>query len=211
MDRGPLAVSANRSARPWQAPLVDVPKINPVSRHNPSRLDEDEALSPALSFDDFYRAHFRRVLALAYALTGSRWAAEDLAQEAFLAAHRKWDRVRQYDRGDLWIRRVATNLAVSRVRRRIAEAKSLLKLATSRPASVAPVNPADAEVWREVRALPVRQAQALVLRYVDDRSVRDIAEILGCAEGTVKAHLSRGRAALAARLGPALAAEEHET
>lgn len=194
--------------RSSQAGLMDVSKANPVSRHNPSLVGGDE---PALSFDDFYRAHFRHVLALAYALTGSRWAAEDLAQEAFVAAHRNWDRVRQYDRGDLWIRRVATNLAVSRVRRRMAEAKGLLKVATSRPPSVAPLDPDDGSVWREVRALPVRQAQALVLRYVEDRSVRDIAEILGCAEGTVKAHLSRGRAALAARLGLPLAAEEYET
>jgi RNA polymerase sigma-70 factor (ECF subfamily) len=52
-----------------------------------------------------------------------------------------------------------------------------------------------------VRALPPRQAQVVALHYVEDRSVADIAAVLGTAEGTIKAHLFKARAALAAALG----------
>jgi RNA polymerase sigma-70 factor (ECF subfamily) len=160
------------------------------------------------TFDEFYRTHFRSVVAICCALTGNRGGAEDLAQEAFLAAHRNWQRVSDYERADLWIRRVAANLAVSRVRRRIAEARALLRFASFRSAPSDDQPQDNDSLWRALRALPVRQAQALTLRYVDDRSLAEIAEILGCAEGTVKSHLARGRATLADRLGCTVSREE---
>lgn len=55
--------------------------------------------------------------------------------------------------------------------------------------------------WAEVRRLPRRQAQSIALFYVYDLGVAEIARTLGCSEGSVKVHLSRGRAALASRLG----------
>jgi len=58
----------------------------------------------------------------------------------------------------------------------------------------------SAEFWREVRRLPRRQAQAVALFYLEETSVAEIAEVLGCAESTVKVHLHRGRQALAKRL-----------
>ena len=58
----------------------------------------------------------------------------------------------------------------------------------------------DAEFWAAVRSLPRRQAQVIALRYLDDRSVAEIAEILGTATGTVKKHLHDGRRAVAHRL-----------
>ena len=62
--------------------------------------------------------------------------------------------------------------------------------------------PEDAEAfWRAVRRLPTRQAQAIALHYLEDRSVKDIAIILECAEATVKVHLHRGRQALAVAFG----------
>jgi RNA polymerase sigma-70 factor, ECF subfamily len=59
----------------------------------------------------------------------------------------------------------------------------------------------DADFWRAVRALPRRQAQAIALFYLEDLPVAAIAEVLDCAEGTVKALLHQGRRTLAARLG----------
>jgi len=76
----------------------------------------------------------------AYALTGSWEAAEDATQEAFLRAHRDWERVGRYDQPGAWVRRVAANLAVSALRRRLAEAKALLRLGgttAARPAAAA--------------------------------------------------------------------------
>jgi RNA polymerase sigma-70 factor (ECF subfamily) len=54
--------------------------------------------------------------------------------------------------------------------------------------------------WAEVRRLPRRQAQAVALHYIYDLSVVDVAEILGCSEGSVKVHLFRGRSTIAGRL-----------
>lgn len=152
-------------------------------------------------FDAFYGREFSSVVGLAYALSGSRWAAEELAQEAFLAAHRKWNEVGGYDQPGAWVRRVVSNLSTSLVRRRVAEARALVKLAARRPESLPPLDASDAEFWRAVRALPKRQSQVIALHYLEDLSVAEIAETLNVAQGTVKTHLHRGRVELARRLG----------
>jgi RNA polymerase sigma-70 factor (ECF subfamily) len=152
-------------------------------------------------FDAFYAQEYRGVVGLALALSGNRWAAEDLAQEAFLAAHRSWDRVGAYPRPDLWVRRVVANLAVSAFRRRMAEARALGRVAFGRTPPLPELSADDAEFWQAVRSLPRRQAQVVALHYFEDRPVADIADILDVAVGTVKKHLFDGRRALAERLG----------
>ena len=152
------------------------------------------------TFDVFYQQELRAVIGLAYALSGSRTAAEDLAQEAFLAAHKNWERIGSYDKPGAWVRRVVANKSVSRFRRKMREAKALAKLRM--PNAVMPAIPAEHDAfWAAVRNLPKRQAQAIALHYLEDRSVADIAEILDCAEGTVKVHLRNGRLSLAGTLG----------
>lgn len=154
-------------------------------------------------FERFYEREFRSVVGLAYALSGSRAASEDLAQEAFITAHRNWDRIGAYDKPEAWVRRVVSNLAVSRFRRMKSEAKALTRLAGHRSeVTVLPALPAEAEeFWDEVRRLPRRQSQAIALHYLEDRSIGDIAEILECSPNTVKVHLHKGRNRLADRLG----------
>jgi RNA polymerase sigma-70 factor (ECF subfamily) len=157
-------------------------------------------------FETFYERELRSVVGLAYALSGSRTAAEDLAQDAFLAAHKKWDQVSRYEKPEAWVRRVVANMSVSMFRRKVREAKALARIGRVDTA-VLPQLPAESEhFWQEVRALPNRQAQAIALHYLEDLSVADIAEILECSPNTVKVHLHKGRAKLAARLG--LDAEE---
>lgn len=154
-------------------------------------------------FEPFYEREFRSVVGLAYALSGSRSAAEDLAQEAFIAAHRNWEKVGSYDKPEAWVRRVVSNLSVSRFRRGITEAKALAKLGGLRAENVSlPDLPAEAEeFWSHVRKLPKRQAQTLALHYLEDRPVAEIADILECSSSTVKVHLHKGRQSLASRLG----------
>ena len=67
----------------------------------------DEPVRIPRHFDTFYAEHYPPVVALVYALNGSRWAAEDLAQEAFLRAHRNWEEIGRYDSPAGWIRTVA--------------------------------------------------------------------------------------------------------
>lgn len=151
------------------------------------------------SFDDFYRQEYRQVLGLAYVLTGNTSVAEDTTQDAFTAAYRQWAAIGGYDSPAAWVRRVTCNRAASVVRRRMREAKAMVRLASRTPTQVE-LDEGDAEFWRSVRALPPRQAQAVALFYLEDYSVRDIAAVLDCSEGTVKTHLSRARTAVARQL-----------
>lgn len=151
-------------------------------------------------FGSFFAAEYSRLVALAYALTGSRATAEDVAQDAMVSAYQNWSRISRMDHPAAYVRRACANLAVSSVRRRIAEGKALLRLA-SRPEPVGLLEPVDEEFWAAVRRLPTRQAQVVALHYGSDLAVADVARAMGVTEGSVKQHLSRARAALAKELG----------
>ncbi|MET0741156.1 MAG: SigE family RNA polymerase sigma factor [Candidatus Nanopelagicales bacterium] len=152
------------------------------------------------TFDAFFGREYASLVALAHALTGSRSHAEDVAQEAMLAAYRRWDEVSRLDMPGAWVRRVCANIATSFVRRRVVEARAALRF-RSRETDVIAIGGDDEAFWVEVRRLPRRQAQCVALRYVYGCSVAEIATVLGCAEGTVKSHLARGKVTLAERLG----------
>ena len=158
------------------------------------------AVGSSETFEEFYAREFPAVVGLAFALSGSRTGSEDLAQEAFLAAHRDWDRIGGFERPDLWVRRVVANKSMSMFRRRYAEARALARLAGRAATAMPELSADDAEFWAAVRSLPRRQAQVVALRYFEDRPVAEIAEILGTATGTVKKHLHDGRRALVRRL-----------
>lgn len=151
-------------------------------------------------FETFYREHFRPVVALVYSLSGSRWAAEDIAQDVFLQAHRDWDRIGRFDSPAGWVRTVAVNAARSRFRRLGAETRALRRWFGMQPTAFPEVEAPFDEFWAEVRRLPKRQAQVIALHYLSDMSVADIAAALGIAESTVKSSLAKGRASLATRL-----------
>lgn len=148
------------------------------------------------TFESFYLREFRSILALANVLVGDHGAAEDLTQEAFVAAFREWP---DLDQPDHWIRSVISRRAKSWWRRVYAARRAGLKL--YEPAGGIVDMPADSEhFWNEVRSLPGRQAQAVALHYLEERPTEEIARILGCDQSTVRVHLSRGRKALASRL-----------
>lgn len=161
--------------------------------------DTDVGLQRDDSFDAFYRTEYAAVVRLAYVLCGRLDVAEELAQDAFLAAHGRWGTISAYEDSAAWIRRVVTNRCISTSRRRMTELQLLARLGQER----AP-GPADGvvgeELWSMVRRLPRRQAQVLVLSFLEDRSVRDIAHLLGVGEESVRTHLRRGRASLANQL-----------
>ena len=148
------------------------------------------------AFDRFFHREFPNMVAVAYAISGSRWAAEELAQEALLRAYRRWDKISRYDKPGAWLRRVTINLTNSFVRRRISEAKALSRSAFNNVDPVEPHAPEDEAFWAEVRALPRRQREAVVLHYVEDMSTADISEVLDISESSVRTHLQRGRETL---------------
>jgi RNA polymerase sigma-70 factor, ECF subfamily len=165
---------------------------------------EQESTPPlpvmAATFDEFHAATSRRTLALAYALTGNWGDAEDLVQDAYLAASRKWDELARYDDPSSWVRRIVLNRSVSRWRRMQRETLAVVRLGHRTDDAVRDDDPMDPKFWAAVRRLPAQQARAVALYYVDDLSVEQIAQHLECSVGSVKTHLSRARAALASAL-----------
>jgi len=159
-----------------------------------------EVERPPETFEDFYRREYTPVVGLAYALSGSRSSAEDLAQEAFFAAHRNWEKIASYDQPGAWVRRVVANLSVSAFRRRVTEAKAIARATFGERNELPDLGSGDPEFWGAVRALPRRQAQVIALFYLDDRPIAEVAEILEMSPGTVKRHLHNGRQTLAHRL-----------
>lgn len=86
------------------------------------------AIGARVDFDDFYRAELPRLVALARALCGGA-AADDVAQEAMLAAYRRWRQVSELEHPEAWVRRACSNLAMSQYRRRLVELRAVTRLA----------------------------------------------------------------------------------
>jgi len=156
------------------------------------------------ALDRLVPASRRRVFALAYGILRDRAAAEDLAQEVFV---KLWQALPRYDgRAKLstWIYAITRNAAVSalRARRRAVSMSDPAVLAEVEGIAAAPgAAPADAELGRRIEALPEKQRQAITLYYLDERPVDEVAEMMGLPPNTVKTHLHRARANLAAALG----------
>ena len=150
-------------------------------------------------FDDFYTSSFQRVVAAVYAMIGDRDEAQECVQEAFVRA---WSHRRRLDRAEhpeAWVRTTAYRLAVSRWRRTV-RGRRAPDRALSLPATAAPPSESHVALVAALKRLPESQRRALVLHHIADLPVHEVAREVGAPEGTVKARLSRGRAALAALL-----------
>lgn len=159
--------------------------------------------------DEFCRAHHLRVVGLLALYMGDRSVAEELAQESFSRVCEHWPKVREMARPDAWVNRVAINLANSWFRRGLAE-----RLAHARHGPHPDrVERDDAEVIAvrdAVSRLPRRQRTVIVLRFYGGFSVRETAELMSCAEGTVKSLTHKAVAALQQRLGPIEMKDSHD-
>ncbi|WP_374238221.1 RNA polymerase sigma factor [Actinoplanes sp. DH11] len=151
------------------------------------------------SFDEVYAAHYADLVVQLYAYFGDRQEAHDVVQEAFYRALLRWKTVTEYDDPVAWIRRVAWNLAVSRWRR-ARTALSFLSRQRRVEAQTEGPGPERVALVDALATLPDTQRRALVLHYLADLPVAEIARRERVAVGTVKSWLHRGRAALATRL-----------
>ncbi len=148
-------------------------------------------------FDAFYAANFDRLIMQLYAYTGDLAQAQDVVQEAFARALPRWAQVAGYDDPAAWVRRVAWNLATSRWR----QLRTFRAYASRhRPEHVTGPTPDRVALATALATLPASLRRAVVLHYVADLSVADIARQEGVPDGTVKSWLHRGRAALAVAL-----------
>jgi RNA polymerase sigma-70 factor (sigma-E family) len=163
--------------------------------------------APALGLEQIYRTQRLAMVRLALLLVDDRETAEDVAQDAFAALHRRWDSLSTQDAAIGYLRACVVNGARSVLRRRRTVRRN------PQPAEdLLTVGPADgrvllAEEHREViaalRQLPARQREVIVLRYWSELSEPEIASTLGISIGSVKSSASRGRDAIAAILGGA--------
>ena len=156
-------------------------------------------------FDAFCRMHSPRLIAAMRLQTGSDAYAVELAQEALMRAWKHWPEVAQMNSPEGWLFRVAYNLAHS-LRRRLTLV-SRFERRTDRPTSGADETLA-VELKEMLAKLPRRLRQAVVLRHLVQFSVAETAEIMGCAEGTVKALTGQGLRQLRAALEPTEGEEE---
>jgi RNA polymerase sigma-70 factor (ECF subfamily) len=150
-------------------------------------------------FTAFYDATWARTVACAFAMTGELGAAEDLAQEAYTRAWPRWRSLKEYDDPGAWVRQVATRLAVSRWRRSRTAMSFLARSKAPEPAP--PPSETTMLLVAALRRLPEAQRRAIVLHHLAELPVAEVARIEHCPDGTVKARLARGRAALAELLG----------
>ena len=159
------------------------------------------------AFERLVPAYRRRVFGLAYSILRDRAAAEDLAQEVFV---KLWQALPRYDgRAQLstWIYAITRNAAVSALRRR-RRSVSLSDPAVLEEVENAGAEPAalpeDLMLRRHIEALPEKQRQVITLYYLDERPVDEVAAMMGLPANTVKTHLHRARASLAAAIGAAV-------
>jgi RNA polymerase sigma-70 factor, ECF subfamily len=144
-------------------------------------------------FGDFYAANYGRTVALVTSLLGDRHEAEDVAQEAFARALLRWPRLRRYELPEAWLRRVALRLAIDS-RRRARRMSGLARLT----AAPAPPGPAGLDtdgtgLGAAILALPLRQREVVVLHYLVDLPVAQVARDLRLPVSTVKTRLASGR------------------
>lgn len=152
---------------------------------------------PTVDFDELYHLHFRPLTAQLAAYCGDLAMAQDLTQEAFCRAFSRWSTVSRYDNPVGWIRRVSWNLATSRWRR-LRTAQSFLR--RQREEHVPGPNPDRVALQTALSRLPAHHRRAVVLHYLADLSIAEIAAQEMVAEGTVKSWLHRARAAMATHL-----------
>ena len=141
-----------------------------------------------------YEEHAERAFRLAYLLTADRDLAEDLVQDAFVKLIGRFAHLRSADSFDAYLRRTIVTLSYGTFRRRRTERSYLARergLAQIRIDDPSDIESKD-ELWAQMLKLAPRQRAALVLRYYEDLSEQQAADVLGCSLRTLKSLVARG-------------------
>lgn len=151
-----------------------------------------------VEFHELYDREFGSIALVAGATAGSWAVGEEVAQEAFVRAHERWEKVIAMDRPGAWVRRVAINIAIDRRRRAQSEERALGRL-DHNPVSNQPEP--TGHIWSAVGSLPPAQRAAVIMHYHDGYSTSEIAEVLGASVTAVTSNLHKARRRLADQLG----------
>ena len=167
-----------------------------------SRTDKDA------DFSAYMAARQPALYRTAYLLAGDHAAAEDLLQTAFAKLYLSWDRIRDREALDGYVRRIMVNENTSLWRRAWKRREHSSDSLPDRGAVDTYDDGMGGELWSFVQTLPPRQRSVIVLRYYEQLSEAEIADVLGVSAGTVKSQASRALAALRARAPHALHPDE---
>ena len=158
--------------------------------------------SRAGRLDDLYTRHAPAAMRLAYFLSGDRELAGDLVQDAFVRVAGRFGYLREPDAFDAYLRRTIVNLFSSHLRRLRLERRAFERQRAAGRSGHRDVDVAEQDaMWSALQTLPLRQRAALVLRYYEDLSERETAEVLGCSVGAAKQLVTRGLTALRGWIG----------
>ncbi|HEY5034995.1 MAG TPA: sigma-70 family RNA polymerase sigma factor [Candidatus Dormibacteraeota bacterium] len=168
-----------------------------------SQSSRDARYRPGVKedFDRLYRATYQRVFASLVLILRNPAAAEDAAQEGYLRAFKAWKSWKQEAPAEAWLYRIALNVAFTHRRReRLNEIGEVIRR-LGRPREADPTEVMQPDLVRELRALPPKQAAALVLRHLHGFTNREIAAAVGIPERTVASRLAAAKSRLRMRLG----------
>jgi len=161
----------------------------------------DSETQPTDRLGDLYARHVPSTIRFAYLLTGSRVDAEDLVHEAFVRVVGRLRHLRTRDAFDAYLLRTVVNLHTSRLRRLRVGRRYLAREGFRSSDVVAPHDVGERDgIWRALDRLPKRQRAAVVLRYAEDRSERETADLLRCSLAAVKSLTARALHTLRAEL-----------
>jgi RNA polymerase sigma-70 factor (sigma-E family) len=162
----------------------------------------------AVTFEEFVSARLTSLLRYATVVTWDPHLAEDVVQNVLVRAQARWPRLSRMDEPEAYVKRMVVNEFLSWRRRRASRSVPLPAVVLDDLAAAAPdpsVEHADRDAMlRLIAALPARQRAVVALRFYEDLSTEQIAEVLGCRTVTVRTHLSRALAALQQALPAAL-------
>lgn len=152
-------------------------------------------------FSEFVELRSHALLRTAYLMVGDHQLAQDLLQEALIKTFIAWPRLRDPEKVDGYVRRTIVTTAISWRRRRSFHERPVDSLPDASGADEVESLATHRVLIAHLRGLPPRQRAAIVLRYYEDLSVAQTAEVMGCSDGAVKSHVSIGLGKLRERLG----------
>jgi RNA polymerase sigma-70 factor (sigma-E family) len=153
------------------------------------------------AFVDLVAARSASLFRTAYAVAGDHQLAQDLLQEALAKAYVAWPRLRDETKAEAYVRRTIVTTAISWWRRPSFHERPVAVLPEPRGADAAEQVATHDAVWSLVRSLPPRQRAALVLRYYEELSEAETADLMGCSVGTVKSQVSAALGKLREQVG----------
>jgi RNA polymerase sigma-70 factor (sigma-E family) len=212
-ERGGAAAEAGRSPRAEEAAGSGRLRRVPETRHGerpadvrhpqdsgsesvPRQIHAARAAGADADFREFVSSKGRSLLRSAYLLTGNMADAEDLVQSALAKTYQAWDRIQDRNALDGYVRRAIVNTHISWWRRRRVDEYPTDEIPDQPAADALGTSELHDTLQRAIDRLPQRMRAAVVLRYFEDMTESEVADVLGVSQGTVKSTVSRAVAKL---------------